>query len=147
MHRLVRAVAGGTAGTALLSLLLLMLEVETRSAVEIFAAIARFAGVPGNLVLGFGIFLLAGGIAWPLLFTVVEPILPVADPAVAGMVFAVPLWVAFVVVGRGDLAGSGLAVYASFTLLAHLAYGYTLGAVYARLAEPEEVVVRRAEEA
>lgn len=145
MHRLVRAVAGGAAGTALLSLLLLMLEVETRSGVDIFAAIARFAGVPDNLALGFVIFLLAGGIAWPLLFTVVERVLPVADPAVAGMAYALPLWAAFVVVGRGNMTGTGFAVYASFTLLAHLAYGYTLGAVYARLAEPEEVVVRRAE--
>jgi hypothetical protein len=145
MHRLVRAVAGGAAGTALLSLLLLMLEVETRSAVEIFAAIARFAGVPGDLALGFVLFALAGGVGWPLLFAAVERGLPLEDPATRGMVFALPLWAAFVVVGRGDLAGSLLAVYASFTLLAHLAYGYTLGAVYDRLADPEEVVVRRAD--
>lgn len=145
MHRLLRAIAGGVAGTALLSLLLLMLQVETRSAVEVFAAIARFVGVPGELTLGFLVFLLAGSVAWPLLFTVVERALPFEDPASRGMAFALPLWVAFVVVGRGDMNGSLLAVYASFTLLAHLAYGYTLGAVYARLADPDEIVVRRAE--
>lgn len=145
MHRLLRAIAGGVAGTALLSLLLLMLQVETRSAVEVFAAIARFAGVPGELALGFFVFLLAGSVAWPLLFTVVEPTIPLDDPATRGTVFALPLWAAFVVVGRGEMNGSLLAVYASFTLLAHLAYGYTLGAVYARLAQREEVVVRRAE--
>lgn len=145
MHRLVRAVAGGAAGTAMLSLLLLMLEVETRSAVEIFAAISRFVGVPGDLALGFVIFVLAGGVGWPLVFAAVERELPFRDPATRGMVFAIPLWAAFVVVGRGDLGGTLFAVYASFTLLAHLAYGFTLGAVYARLAEPEEVVVRRAD--
>lgn len=145
MHRLLRAVAGGIAGTTLLSLLLLMLDVETRSAVGIFAAIARFAGVPGELTLGFVVFLLAGSVAWPLLFTVVEPAIPLDDPATRGTVFALPLWAAFVAIGRGDMGGSLFAVYASFTLLAHLAYGYTLGAVYARLADPEEVVVRRAE--
>lgn len=145
MHRLLRAVAGGTAGTALLSLLLLMLDVETRSAVDIFSAIARFAGVPGELTLGFVVFLLAGSVAWPLLFTVAETVIPLDDAAARGTVFAVPLWVAFVVVGRGGMTGSVFVVYASFTLLAHLAYGFTLGAVYARLADPEEVVVRGAE--
>jgi hypothetical protein len=144
MHWAVLAAAGGVAGTALLSLLLLMLEVETRSGVRIFAAIARFAGVPGNVALGVVGYLLAGAVAWPLLFTVVEEVLPVADPAVEGMAFAVPLWTAFVVVGGSGMNETGLAVYASFTLLAHLAYGYMLGTVYARLADPEEVVVRGA---
>lgn len=137
MHRVVGAVAGGIAGTAVLSLLLLLLEVETRSAVGIFGAIARFVRLPGELALGFLIFVLAGSLAWPLLFVAVQGSLPMADPATRGMAFAIPLWVAFVIAGRGDIGGPLFVVYVGFTLLAHLAYGFTLGAVYGMLEEGE----------
>jgi hypothetical protein len=133
MDRPASVVAGGVAGTALLSLLLFILDVETRSAVGIFEAIARFVGVSGQPVLGFALFVLAGILAWPLLFMAVEPYIPRSDPAAKGAIFAIPLWAAFVFISRGDMTGPLFVVYASFTLLAHLAYGFTLGAVSHRL--------------
>lgn len=132
------ALAGGVAGVAVMSLLLLLLEVETRSAIGIFAVIARFVRLPGELAVGFLVFVLAGAVAWPLLFAAVEPAIPVgSDPAARGAAFAVVFWLVFVVTGRGDLGGPLLVVYAAFTLLAHLAYGFTLGAVYARFTGPD----------
>jgi len=134
MNRPLAAVVGGAVGTTVLSLLLLLLEVETRSAVRIFAVIARFAGVPGQHAVGFVIFLFAGVVAWPLLFVALERYIPRGpDPAARGVVFAAFLWVAFVLTGRGDVSGPLLLVFAAYTLIAHLAYGFTLGAVYARL--------------
>ncbi len=136
MRRPANAIAGGVAGTAVLSLLLLFLEVETREALGIFDAIARFAGMPGQISLGFAVFVAAGIVAWPLLFLAVEDYLPRDDPAAAGLLFGAALWVPFAVIGRGDLTGPELFIYAVFTLLAHLAYGFVLGAVTAHLARP-----------
>lgn len=135
MSRARSAIGGGVAGTAVLSLLLLLLEVETRSAIGIFEAIARFARFPNDVAVGVVIFVAAGILAWPLLFVAVEPRIPLSDDATRGMAFAVPLWVAFVAISGGVDQGS--AVFFPFTLLAHLAYGFTLGAVFAMLEAPE----------
>ncbi|SFK99208.1 hypothetical protein SAMN04487950_1796 [Halogranum rubrum] len=130
----ISAIAGGVVGMAVMSVLLLLLEVETREQIGVFDAVARFAGQPGNVFVGFVLFVLAGGIAWPLLFLALEDYIPTSpDPATRGAVFAVVLWVPFVVLGRGDIGGALLVIYAIFTLISHLAYGFVLGAVYGRL--------------
>lgn len=134
MNRPLSAVGGGVVGTTVLSMLLLLLEVETREQIGVFAAVARFVGMPGNLTLGFVLYVLAGVVAWPLLFLALEEYLPGGpDPATRGMVFALLLWIPFVLLGRGSIGGALLVVYAVFTLIAHAAYGFTLGAVYNRL--------------
>lgn len=134
MNRPLSAIAGGVAGTAVMTLLLLLLEVQTREAIPVFDVIARFVGTPGNQTVGFVLFALAGAVAWPLLFVAVEPYLPRGpDPAARGAVLGAILWVAFVVTGRGDIGGPLLVIYAAYTLFAHLIYGFVLGAVYGRL--------------
>lgn len=144
MNRLASAIAGGVAGTSVLSLLMLLLDVQTRSALGIFAAIARFVRLPGQLALGFLLFVLVGVVAWPLVFIAVVERIPTEDPAAAGVLFAVPLWAAFVLIGRGTLVGGALFVYAGFSLLAHLAYGYVLGAVFEHFAGTVPAADRRA---
>ncbi|WP_332897475.1 DUF6789 family protein [Haladaptatus sp. CMSO5] len=139
MNRPLSAIAGGAAGMALLSVMLVMFEVETRSQIGLFDVIARFVGLPGQTALGFILFALAGIFAWPLLFISLENYLPLwPDPAVRGMGFAVAFWVIFIVLGRGSLTGPILLMYGVTTLLAHLAYGFTLGAVYASLSESHQ---------
>lgn len=134
MNRLASAIAGGVAGTAVLSLLLVLLEAQTRSAIPLFPVIARFVGTPGRPAVGFVLFAVAGSVAWPLLFVALEPYLPRGpDPASRGVAFATVLWIAFVVTGRGDIDGPVLVIYVSYTLFAHWAYGFTLGAVYDRM--------------
>lgn len=132
MNRPLAAVGGGLVGTVALSLLLLLFEVETRSRIRMFDAVARFVGVPGNTSVGFILFVVAGVVAWPLLFAAVQPSLPGDDPALQGMGLAILLWVAFVLLGRGDLSGPIILAFAGLTLLAHLAYGFVLGSAYAR---------------
>ncbi|QLD89447.1 hypothetical protein HWV07_10560 [Natronomonas salina] len=134
MNRISSAVAGGIAGTAVMTLMLLLLEVETRSAMDVFYVIALFVGTPEDPATGFALFVGAGIVAWPLLFIALEPYLPRGpDPAARGVVFAAVLWVPFVILGRGDIAGPLLIFYVAYTLFAHVAYGFTLGAVYGRL--------------
>lgn len=140
MNRPLSAIAGGVAGTAVLSVLLILLDVQTRNQIHIFEAIARFVGLPNNLVLGVVLFVAAGLFAWPLLFIALEPYIPRGpDPAARGIVFAVVLWIAFVITGRGPIGWPLIIVYAGLTLVAHLAYGFTLGAVYARFRD-EQVI-------
>jgi hypothetical protein len=133
MKRPLAAVAGGVTGTAVLTLLLLLFEVETRSRIGMFEVVARFVGVPGNATVGFVLFVAAGAVVWPLLLVGVEDLLPGEDPALKGMGLGVVLWVAFVLLGRGTLSGPILVAFGGLTLLAHLAYGFVTGAVYARL--------------
>ncbi|WP_129114571.1 DUF6789 family protein [Halegenticoccus tardaugens] len=148
MNRPLSAIAGGVAGISVMSVLLLLLEVETREAIGLFEAVARFVGMPGNQFLGVIIFLVAGAVAWPLLFLALEDYLPGGpDPATRGMAFASVLWIAFVIAGRGDIGGPLFVVYAGLTLVAHLAYGFTLGAVYARLSSESDFRNDRAEPA
>lgn len=136
MNRPASAVAGGIAGTTVMSTLLLLLEVETRSAIQIFDVIARFVGTPGDSAVGFVLFALAGVVAWPLLFVALESYIPRGpDPAARGVVYASLLWIVFVVTGRGDLQGPVLVIYVAYTLFAHWAYGFTLGAVYGRFVD------------
>lgn len=136
MHRALAALVAGAVATAVMSVALAIFEVEARYAIGIFAAIARFVRVPGNLFLGFVGYAVVGAVVWPLLFLALKPYVPLElDPAVAGMAFALPLWVAFAVVGRADTGLPLLILYLVFTLLAHLAYGFTLGAVFASLTD------------
>lgn len=139
MNRVASAAIGGFAGMCVMSVFLILLEVETRSRIGLFGVIARFVGLPGQVFVGFLVFFAAGTVAWPLLFLGLERYgLGGVDPAIRGMALASVLWVVFVVTGSGDLDGAILLLYGTFTLLGHLAYGFTLGAVYARLsARPE----------
>ncbi len=130
------AILGGIVGTVVLSTLLFLLEIQTRSAIQIFDVIAAFVGVPTEPVVGFVLFAAAGSIAWPLLFVGLEPYLPRGpDPVARAVVFSTVLWVAFVILGSGGLGGPVLIIYVAFTLFAHWAYGFTLGLVYARFME------------
>lgn len=139
MNKPLSAVVGGGAGTAVLTVALLVVEVETRSRIGLFEVVARFVGAGDDVALGFLLFVVAGTLAWPLVFVGLEAYLPLGpDPAVRGIGFALPLWVAFVVLGRGDLSGAILVVFGVLTLFAHVAYGFTLGSVYGRLSGETE---------
>ena len=135
MNKPLSAVIGGFVGTAAMSVILTILELEVRYGLGVFDTIARFVRVPGDPVLGFAIYVLVGTFGWPLLFLSLERYVPLAlDPAVAGTLLGTVLWLGFAVIGRGDLGGAVLLVYLAATLVAHLVYGFSMGAVYAELA-------------
>lgn len=136
MNRPLSAIVGGGVGTTAMSVVLVLMEVQTRYVIGMFGVIARFVRLPEQLALGFALFFLVGTAIWPLVFISTERYLPLGpDPAVRGMAFALVLWIPFVVTGRGDLDGPVLVIYGAFTLLAHLVYGFVMGAVYAALVE------------
>ena len=126
-----RAVTGGVAGMVVMVLALVMLSIQTRSALNLYGLVARFVGVGGNRSLGFIIFVVVGVTVWPLIFAWAEPHLPPeGDPAVSGMLFAVVIWLAFMVTSVPEVPTILLFLFGGYTLLAHLAYGFTLGLVF-----------------
>jgi len=143
VNRIVGGILGGATGISVMSLVLLLLEVETREQVRAFDAVARYVGMPGNTFVGFVTFAFVGTVIWPLLFVAIEPYFPFDDSPSNGMVLGAVLWIAFFVLGRGDISGPLLAVFAGFTLLAHLAYGFLLGALYNRFSDAPESTADR----
>lgn len=118
----------------MLSVVLVIAEVEARFQLGIGGTISRYAGVPDQPALGLLVFLVAGMVVFPLVFLALEDYLTRLpggrDPAIRGMAFSLPLWVVYVAVASPDLPSLRGALHLSFTLFAHLLYGFTLGAVY-----------------
>lgn len=134
MSRPAKVMAGGAVGTALMSLVFALMEVQTRYAIGIFDAIAKFARMPDNLYIGFFLFVVAGVVIWPLLFLAVEDYIPFGpDPAVRGMVFGILLWIPFVLTALGELIIPLFVLYLVISFIAHLIYGFSMGAVFAAL--------------
>jgi len=130
----VSAVSAGFTGTAVMTALLVAADAVTAFDVRPFERIAAFVGIQ-NLALGFLVFVLLGTVAWSFLFITIGQYLPGERDAVRGMVFSVVLWTGFVTAFSGGVASADLPIYAAFTLFVHLAYGFTLGSVYQRLAD------------
>ena len=128
-------IAGGVAGTAAMTIVLFIADALTGFQIRAFQQIAVLVGIPGNVVLGFLLFVAAGAIAWPLLFVALCEFLPGGSDAAKGMVFASVLWISFALAFSSGLGGFSLMLYLALTWLAHLVYGFTLGAVYDRLAD------------
>ncbi|RRJ31497.1 DUF6789 family protein [Halocatena pleomorpha] len=137
MHKVQRAITAGVASTTVMSMALLIVDVQTRSELSLFDALARFFGMPGRVGRGLLIFFFFGIVVWPLLFALLFPYLPPQhDPAVKGMLLATVLWIGFVLVGTAQIDTSVVLFYLAVTLLTHLAYGFTLGAVYNWTGQP-----------
>lgn len=131
MQRVWRAVVGGLAGTFAMSAALLVVDVQTRTQLALYEALARLFGLPDSVGLGFLVFAFFGVVVWPLLFALVESKLPPpGDAAVSGMLFSSVLWLGFLLIGTTELSVLLLPFYAVVTLLVHLVYGFTLGLVY-----------------
>jgi len=145
VNRIAGGILGGATGISVMSVVFLMLEVETREQVRAFDAVARYVGMPGNTFIGFITFAFVGTVIWPLLFVAIEPYFPFDDSPSNGMILGAVLWIAFFILGRGDITGPLLAVFAGFTLLAHLAYGFLLGAFYDRFGNSPEPTPDRPE--
>lgn len=137
MNRFLRAIGAGAAATAVMMAIFLFTEVQTRSRLDAPNAIARFVGLPEQPIVGFVIFAAVGVFVWPIVFVAIEEYLASLpggrDVAIRGVIFGLALWVAFLVLGTGELTWPFVLLYLLFTLLGHLAYGFTLGVIYQQL--------------
>jgi hypothetical protein len=82
-------------------------------------------------------------ITWPLLFASIGRYLPGDTFALQGLPFGFVLWTGFVLAFVEGVPGDtfSLALYAVLTLIAHFAYGFTLGAVFDYLSDRPDTLV------
>ncbi|WP_424017438.1 DUF6789 family protein [Halorientalis pallida] len=139
---------GGLVGTAAMSIGLFVASSLGAFDMTSFGILADLTGLdvifPANAVaVGFLVFLGGGMVTWPLLFAATAAYLPGERFATKGLPYGFVLWTGFVLafsqgVGGGTLT---LALYAVLTLVSHLAYGFSLGAVFDYLSDRPETLV------
>jgi hypothetical protein len=139
---------GGLVGTAAMSIVLFVAASLGGFDMASFGILADLTGLdaifPANAVaVGFLVFLGGGMVTWPLLFAATAAYLPGERFATKGLPYGFVLWTGFVLafsqgVGRGALT---LVLYALLTLVSHLAYGFSLGAVFDYLSDRPETLV------
>lgn len=126
---IIGAVAGA-AGTVMLSAVLfvaLNLGLFESSA---FGGLARLVGLGGSDLIGYLIFFGGGMTTWPLLFVSLQEYLPGSTLAFRGVSFATITWTGFIGAFYTGQSGLVLAGYVVVSLVAHWAYGFTLGSVF-----------------
>jgi len=139
MDRWRGGIAGGVAATITMLVLFLFAEAEAQYRLGIGTLIARYTRLPDAPLVSLVVFFLVGVFVWPLVYAYVGDSLTHvpygSDPAVRGLVFGGALWIVFVFVTRPGYVGVLSILTYSFTLFAHLVYGFTLGAVTAVLSQ------------
>ena len=133
LERAAGGIAGGIVGTTLMTGVLFLVNATLTPGIDVFGTLAELAGVGGSPTLGLALFFGAGTFAWPLLFVTLGAYLPGATRPQQGIVFAAVLWTGFVVAFASRYAGFDLVVFVAFSVVTHLAYGWVLGFVSARL--------------
>lgn len=140
---------GGLIGTAAMTVGLLVAQSLGAFDMAAFTLLAELTGLaavsPVNaLALGYVIFLFGGMVLWPLLFVSAGTYLPGRRFATKGIPFGFVIWTGFVLAFAPAVGGGTLATYALYavlTLLAHFAYGFSLGAVFDYLSERPDTLV------
>ncbi|WP_336136819.1 DUF6789 family protein [Natronomonas amylolytica] len=138
--------AAGAVGTAAMTVVLFVaaslgaFDMSSLSMVVELTGIA--AVVPSNpTAVGYVLFLAGGMVTWPLLFASVGRYLPGGSYAKQGAFFGFVLWTGFVLAFYDGYTGLALPLYVVFTFIAHLVYGFSLGAVFDYLGGREEPLV------
>ncbi|WP_227131267.1 DUF6789 family protein [Halorubellus salinus] len=133
LERAVGGIAGGIVGTMLMTGVLFIVNATLTPRIDVFGTLAELAGVGNAPALGLALFFGAGMFAWPLLFVTLGAYLPGATRPQQGIVFAAVLWTGFITAFYSRYAGFDLLVFVVFSVVTHLAYGWVLGFVSARL--------------
>ncbi|MFQ3320094.1 MAG: hypothetical protein ACI80F_002170 [Natronomonas sp.] len=136
----------GAVGVASMTVVLLVAASLGGFEMSSLAMVVELTGIgqlaPTHTVaLGYLLFLAGGMVTWPLLFASIGRYLPGETNARQGAFFGFILWSGFVLAFYTGYTGAELAVYVVFTLIAHLVYGFCLGAVIEYLGGREEPIV------
>ncbi len=137
---------GGLVGTAAMTAILLVATTFGAFDLNSFAVLARLTGadalLPSNpTAVGYLIFLGGGMVTWPLLFASIGLYLPGKTYAIRGLTYGFVLWTGFVLAFYGGYSGLLLVAYLVLTFLGHLAYGFSLGAVFDYLSDRPTTLV------
>ena len=132
-----RAVAGGIAGTIVMTVIGLfvapMMGIPRMNPAEMLAG-----AMGGNMILGWGGHFMIGIVFAVIYAAVAVSVIP-GPPVARGAIFALAPWLAAqlaVMPMMGMPLFSGSMTMAMGSLLGHLVYGATVGAIYGEQAEP-----------
>lgn len=120
----------GAAGTVMLSAVLFVALNLGMFDSASFGGLADLVGVGGDPLVGYVIFFGGGMTTWPLLFVSLQEYLPGPTLALRGVVFATITWTGFLGAFYTGQSGLALVGYVVLSLVAHWAYGFTLGSVF-----------------
>jgi hypothetical protein len=136
--------AGGLVGTAMSTVVLLIAQSLGAFSVADFAILTELVGLEGYLppvLFGYVMFLGGGMFPWPLLFASLKNYLPGQSSPISGAFFGAAMWTGFVLAFYTGQSGLTLALYVVLTFVAHVVYGFGLGAVFDYLAtRPDSIV-------
>lgn len=124
---------GGLAGTASLTVGLVIAESLGAFDRESFALLTRMVGLDGlvpEILFGYLLLLAGGMVPWPLLFASLKEYLPGEADPVKGAFFGAAIWTGFVGAFYTGQSGLMFVLYVVLTFLAHVFYGLSLGAVF-----------------
>ena len=136
--------AGGLVGTAMSTVVLLIAQSLGAFNLTDFAILTELVGLEGYVppvLFGYVMFLGGGMFPWPLLFASLKAYLPGQSSPISGAFFGGAMWTGFVLAFYSGQSGLGLVLYAVLTLVAHVVYGFGLGAVFDYFAtRPDSIV-------
>ncbi|WP_226041656.1 DUF6789 family protein [Natrinema sp. DC36] len=124
---------GGVVGTLLMSGVLAVAVLLGAFDLESFATLTTFVGLPANLALGYGLFLVGGMTVWPLLFLSLGEYLPGELTLVTGLWYATVISPGFALAFYTGQTGLELVTFLIFVPLAHWIYGLGLAGTIAYL--------------
>jgi hypothetical protein len=139
------AVAGAV-GVAGMTMVLLVAETLDGFQMESLAMLGEMTGIQAIAPqyatrIGYLLFLAGGMVTWPLLFASLGHYLPGETNPRQGVFLGFVLWTGFVLAFYTGYAGAELLVYVVATLIAHLVYGFCLGAVLEYFGNRSEPIV------
>jgi hypothetical protein len=136
--------AGGLVGTAMMAVVFLIAQSLGAFSLSDFAILTELLGLQGYVpavLFGYVMFLGGGMFPWPLLFASLKMYLPGESSPVSGMFFGAAMWTGFVLAFYTGQSGLELVLYAVLTLVAHVVYGFGLGAVFDYFANRPDSIV------
>ncbi|WP_254545925.1 DUF6789 family protein [Halomarina pelagica] len=136
--------AGGLVGTALMTGVLFIASTMGAFSFQSFASLTLPIGlgdVASPVTVGYLIFLANGMVPFPLLFAALMAYLPGERPPISGLFFGAALWTGFAMGFYTGFQGLTLVLYLVLTLIAHLVYGFSLGAVFEYLSNRPDSLV------
>lgn len=137
---------GGLAGTAVLTFSLLIASTMGAFNFVSFASLTETTGIDvlvslNDVAVGYLLFLGVGMVIWPLLFASLGSYLPGERYATKGISYGFVLWTGFAQIFYGEFGGLALGIYLVVTLIGHLGYGFSLGAVFDYFTNRPETLV------
>ena len=137
---------GGLVGTAVLTFSLLIASTMGAFNFASFASLTEMTGIDvlislNDVAVGYLLFLGVGMVIWPLLFASLGTYLPGEKYAFKGISYGFVLWTGFAQIFYGEFGGLALWIYLVVTLIGHVGYGFSLGAVFDYFTNRPETLV------